>query len=58
MRKIYCTKCKKYKEFKKPKISHVCYKTLFCFSICSKCESEGKQIFKEEESIKIFKFLV
>ena len=24
-REIYCTKCKKYKEFKKPKISYICY---------------------------------
>ena len=28
MRKIYCTKYKKYKEFKKLKISYLCEKTL------------------------------
>ena len=33
MRKIYCAKCKKYKEFKNPKISYICHKTLPLFSI-------------------------
>ena len=54
MRKIYCTKCKKNKEFKKPKISYICDNTLFLSSICNKCGSEDEQIFKEEESIEIF----
>ena len=54
MRKIYCTKCKKYKEFKKLKAS---YKTLLLSNICNKCRSEAKQIFKEKESIEIFKIL-
>ena len=57
MRKIYCTKCKKYKEFKNPKISDTCYKTLLISSIYNKCRSEVEQIFKEEESIEILKIL-
>ena len=28
MRKVFCNKCKKYKEFKKPKISYICDKAL------------------------------
>ena len=54
MKKIYCTKCKKYKEFKKPKLSYICYKTLLLSIICYKCGSEDKQIFKEEESSEKF----
>ena len=57
MRKLYCTKCKKYKEFKNPKISFICDKTLFHSSICSRCGSEDKKIFKEEESIEVLKIL-
>ena len=37
MRKMYCTKCKKYKEFKKPKTSYICDKTLLLSSTCNKC---------------------
>ena len=40
MREIYYIKCKKYKVFKKTKISYICYKTLLLFSICNKCGSE------------------
>ena len=62
MRKIYCTNCKKYKEFKNPKISFICYKTLLfvvliLFGICNKCKSEDEKIFKEEESIERLKIL-
>ena len=53
MRKIYCTKCKKYKEFKKPKISYFFDKTFFLSSICNKCRSEDEKIFKEEGSMEI-----
>ena len=51
MRGIYCTKCKKYKEFKKPKISNICDKTLLLSSTCNKCGSEDEKIIEEEESI-------
>ena len=51
MRKIYSTKCKKYKEFEKPKMSYICDKTLLLSHICNKCVSEDEKIFKEEESI-------
>ena len=58
MRKIYCTKCKKYKEFKKPKISYTWDKILLLSSICNKFGIEDGKIFKEEESFEILKFLV
>ena len=51
MRKIYSTKCKKYEEFEKPKMSYICDKTLLLSHICNKCVSEDEKIFKEEESI-------
>ena len=57
MKKIYCTKCKKYKEFKKPKISYICDRILLFSSICKKCRSEDEKIFKEEESIEILKII-
>ena len=57
MIKIYYTKCKKYKEFKKPKISYTWDKTLLLSGIFNKCGSEAEKIFKKEESIEIFKIL-
>ena len=57
MRKIYCTKCRKYKEFKKHKISYIFDKTLFLFSDCSKCGSEDGKMFKGKQSIEILKIL-
>ena len=57
MRKIYCIKHKKYKEFKKLKISYICNKTLILSSICNKCGSEDKKLFKEEEPIEILNAL-
>ena len=36
MIKICCTKCKNYKEYKKPKVSNICDKRLFFYSICNK----------------------
>ena len=56
MRKIYCTKCKNYKEFKKSKI-YICDKTLLLSSIFNKCGSEDEKIFKEKESTEILKIL-
>ena len=53
MREIYCIKCKKYKDFKKPKISYIWYITFLIPSICNKCGSEDEQILMKEESIKI-----
>ena len=57
MRKIYCINCKRYKEFKNPKISHICLKTLLLSSICIKCGIENEKSFKEEESVEILKIL-
>ena len=36
MKKVCCTKCKKVKEFKNPKKSYICDKTLHLSSICNK----------------------
>ena len=57
MRKTYCTRCKKYEEFKKPKISYICDKTLLLSSICSACESKDGKIFKEKQSTETLKIL-
>ena len=38
-------------------MSHLLEKTLVLFIICSKCKNEGEKLFKEEESIEIFKIL-
>ena len=43
MRKIYCINRKKYKEFKKSRISYICYKTLLLSSICNKCGKEDEK---------------
>ena len=53
MRKIYFTKCEKYKDFKQHKISYICDKTLLVSSICNRFRNEDQKIFKEEELIKI-----
>ena len=45
------SKCRKYTEFKKPKISYICDEKLLLSSICNKCGREDEKIFKEEESI-------
>ena len=55
MSKINCTECKKYKQFKKPKISYTCDNILLLSSICNKCGREDWKILKEEESIEILK---
>ena len=57
MRKIYCTKCKNYKQFKTPKISYIYDETLLLSSICTKCGNEDEKIFKEKQSIEIIKML-
>ena len=51
MGKIYCTKCKNYKAFKKLKMSNFYDKTLLLSSICNKYGREDEKIFKEEEII-------
>ena len=55
MRKISSTKSKKYKEFKKSKISYNYDKTLSLFSICEMCGSEGEKLFIEEKKSKKYK---
>ena len=57
MRKIYCTKCKKYKEFKKQKISYISDETLFLSSNCNKLWKEDEKTFKVGKSIEVLKIL-
>ena len=38
MKQIYFIKCKKYRKFKKPKISYIFDKTLVCSIICDNCD--------------------
>ena len=40
-----------------PKIWYICDKTLLVSSICNKCGSKDKKIFKEEEPIEILKII-
>ena len=57
MKKIYCIICGKYRKFKNHKISYI-FETKWVLSIiCSKCENEDENIFKEEESIATSKIL-
>ena len=46
---------KKYKQFKKPNMSYICFKMLLLSSIRNKCRSEDKQLFMKEESIEILR---
>ena len=57
MKKSYCIFCSKYRKFEKPKISYISEKALVISIICSKCKREDEKIFKQEESIKIFKII-
>ena len=57
MKKIYYSKCKTYKEHKKPKMLYICDKILLFSSICNKCGSEDEKVFKEEESTEMLKIL-
>ena len=57
MKKLYCPICGKYRKFEKSKISHLLEKTLVLSIICTKYKNEDEKLFKEEESIEIFKNL-
>ena len=45
------------KKDEKPKISYLLEKTLVLSIICSKCENEEEQVFKEEESMERLQIL-
>ena len=47
MRKIYCTKCKKYNKFKSLNYHKFAIKHYFFSSTCKKCESEDGKICKK-----------
>ena len=55
--KICCNFGDKYRKIKNPKISYNFLKTLSLSIVRSKCGHEYIKIFKEEESIEIFKIL-
>ena len=58
MKKLYCVISNKYRNFKKPKTSHLLQKETLVFSItCSKYKNQDEKIFKEEQSIEILKTL-
>ena len=58
MKKVLCyLQFNKYRKLKTPKMSYIFYKTLVLFIICKEFGSNDEEIFKEEESIKILKFL-
>ena len=52
MRKIYCTKFKKYKEFKKPKISYICDRILILSSICVCVDVKMNKYLKKKNQLK------
>ena len=52
MKKIYCTKCRKYKEFKKPKKSCICDKTLLLSSICNKFGSKDEKYLRKKNQLR------
>ena len=57
MKKLYCVICGKYRKFERRKISYLSEKTLVLSIICSKRKNEEEKIFKEEESIEMFKII-
>ena len=52
MRKIHCSKCKKYKKNKKPEISYIHDETLLLSSICKKCGSEDEKYLRKKYQFK------
>ena len=57
MKKAYRIKCNKYRQFKIPKISCIFKKVLIHSVICDKHCCNYEKIFKQEESIKILKYV-
>ena len=53
--KMCCNVCNKYRKFKNHKISYIFKKTLDFSTVYSECVL--KEIFKEEDSIKILKIV-
>ena len=51
MKEIWYSKCKKYKEFKIPKI-YTCDKTLLLSSICNKCGSKDEKYLRKKNHLK------
>ena len=56
MEKLYII-CSKYRKFEKPKTLYFFRKTIVLSIICSKCKNEEEKTIKEEESIRILRFL-
>ena len=56
IKKIYCTNCRKFKEFKTPKIAFIFDKALVLSITWDKRGSVDKRTFKEEKSIAILNY--
>ena len=54
MKKLYCVKYGKYRNFKNLKISYIFKKTLVISIVCDKCASKHKRIFKNIYLLKIY----
>ena len=52
MRKIYCTKCKKYKQFKKTKISCICDKNYFFLVFVTSVEMKMKKYLRKKNQLR------
>ena len=52
MRKIYCTKCKTYKEFRKLKMSNIWNKTLLLLVFIISAQMKMKKYLKKKNKLK------
>ena len=52
MRKIYCTKCKRCKEFKKPKVPYICDKKLLLLVFATNLEVNMEKYLRKKNQLK------
>ena len=48
VKRIYCTKCKNYRKFKKSKISYIFNKTIVLSFFCDNCGNNDNKTLQEE----------
>ena len=58
MRKIYCTKCKKHKEFKEPKLSYIVVKYYFFLVFVTTMEVQMKKYLRKKNQLMICKIFL
>ena len=51
LKKIYCTKCKKYRKLKNPKLSYIFDEMLVLSITCGKCGSNYKKYLKKKNQL-------